>query len=96
MNNDRWTRERAAQTALQLSGMNDGAGASNLGGVTNALHEIFRAFSSLGSTENANKSAPMQLLMDYSVWLSTGKHALDAAELTRIANECEKISRGEA
>lgn len=83
----RWSEQEAATVALELQD------ASNLGGVTRALHEIFRAYI-LKGTRPANESAPMKLAMHQAAWLATGQLLLSTDEYSRIRDECEALSRG--
>lgn len=81
----RWTKSYAAKIAVDLQG------ACNLGGVTRAMHEIFRAYI-LEGTKAANTSAPMRLAMHQAAWLATGQLLLADDEYNRAREECEKLS----
>ena len=83
----RLTPKEAAQTALDMQG------ACNLGGVTRALHEIFRAYVLKGTA--ANTSAPMRLAMHQAAYLATGHELLDPDEYSAAAVECEALAKGE-
>lgn len=98
MSDERWTKKRAAEQALQLSGFakgSEGMAASNMGGITRTMHEIVRAFNE-GSTKAGNESAPLKLALSHAVWLSSGKYLFDTVEIDRLVTECETIAQGDA
>lgn len=85
--NNRWSKQKAAQTALDLQD------ACNLGGVTRALHEIFRAYL-LDGTKAANESPPMKLAMHQAAWLATGQLLLANDEYYRARVACNLLAAG--
>lgn len=84
-NDGRWTKAYAAKTALDLQD------ACNLGGVTRALHEIFRAYI-LDGTRAANESWPMKLAMHQAAWLATGQLLLSDDEYARAHVACNTLA----
>lgn len=82
------TKKEAAQTALDLQN------ACNLGGVTNAAHQVFCAFAIEG-TAAANQSAPMKLVAHQIAWLSTGQLLLSFDDYDKVHKECEQIAKQE-
>lgn len=83
---DRWSRAKAAQTAIDVQN------ACNLGGVTNAAHEIFRAFLD-GGGDAANQSAPMRLIVHQIAFLSTGADLL-GDDYPEVYAECVALAAG--
>jgi len=81
----RLTKKEAAKTALELQG------ACNLGGVTRALHEIFRAYI-LDGTTAANTSAPMKLAMHHAAYLALGEGALGLDDYSALERECNLLA----
>lgn len=84
----RWSKPYAAATALELQD------ACNLGGVTRAMHEIFRAYL-LDGTGKANQSAPMKLAMHQAAWLATGQLLLSDTDYSAAHRECEALAGAE-
>ena len=84
----RWTKAYAAKTALDLQD------ACNLGGVTRAMHEIFRAYI-LDGTRAANESPPMKLAMHQAAWLATGQLLLSDEDYGLTTQLCQHLA-GEA
>lgn len=83
----RWSKPYAAKTALELQD------ACNLGGVTRAMHEIFRAYL-LDGTRAANESWPMKLAMHQAAWLATGQLLLSDKDYERARGECDALAAG--
>lgn len=86
---DRWTKAKAAQTALEIVN----GGACNLTAIARALHEIGRAYIQDGG-DAANQSAPMRLALTQVNYLAFGPRAndiLEPMEMIKLIEECEAI-----
>lgn len=81
----RWTKQKAAQVAIEMQD------ACNMGGVTRALHEIFRAYL-LDGTRAANESAPMRLALHQAAWLVTGRLLLADDEYGACLDACKSLA----
>ena len=89
-----WYEEqyRAAKDALYIN-----EGACNGAGIANSLHRAYCAWLHVGGTDEANKSAPVQLMLHQLVFLAGGdvRFGLESDSTldwyNRTVDECKRI-----